>query len=121
MVDGGLPFVPQFHLKAMTFQLSLQGTAVGGNLLQFLAAFVPRTVRVENDTLIQGISTEKLIELTGEFGLFIRVAAIELFDYAKLTAVFLFLPDNKAGEVAGVISDQKLVTLVVVLQIAGCE
>ena len=106
MVDGGLPFVHQFHLKAITFQLTFQDTAVGGNLLQFLAAFVPGTVRVENDTLIQGISTEKLIELTGEFGLFIRVTAIEFLYNTELTAVFLFLPDNKAGKVAGVISYQ---------------
>ena len=106
MIYGGLPFIHQFHLKAITFQLTLQGTAVGGNLLQFLAAFVPGAVRIEDDTLIQRISTEKLIELTGEFRLFIWVAAIELFDYAEPAAVFLFLPDNKAGEVAGVISYQ---------------
>lgn len=87
MVDGGLPFVHQFHLKAITFQLTLQGTAVGGYLFQFLTAFVPGTVRVENDTLIQGISTEKLIELTGEFGLFIRVTAIEFLYNTELTAV----------------------------------
>ena len=106
MIYGGLPFVHQFHLKAITFQLTLQGTAVGGNLLQFFTTFIPGTVRIEDDTFIQSIGTEKLVELTGEFGLFIRVAAIELFDYTELTAVFLFLPDNKAGKVAGVISYQ---------------
>lgn len=95
MVDGGLPFVHQFHLKAITFQLTLQGTAVGGYLFQFLTAFVPGTVRVENDTLIQGISTEKLIELTGEFGLFIRVTAIEFLYNTELTAVFLSCPTTR--------------------------
>ena len=106
MIDGGLPFVHQFHLKSITFQLTLQGTAVGGYLFQFLTAFVPGTVRVEDDTFIQGIVTKKLVELTGELGLFIRVTAIEFLYNTELTTIFLFLPYNKAGKVTGVISYQ---------------
>lgn len=117
MVDSCLTFVHQLDSKAVRLQLSLENAGVGGYLFQIFFLLVTGTVRIENDVFIDSILTEELVELPGKFRLFVRIITEELLQYPEFRTVVFLLTNGQTGEMSGIITDEQLVALIIVLQV----
>ena len=120
MVDSCLTFVHQLDSKAIRLQLSLENAGVGGYLFQVFFLLVAGTVRIENDVFIDSILAEELVELAGKFRLFVWIITEELLQYPEFRTVVLLLANGQAGEMSGIITDEQLVALIIVLQVTCC-